>query len=112
MAQTTPNFALPNEITLEFHQVEPSPDDDTRRIKIGCNDVITSSDRLCVVEIHNMQGEALATLRLRETSRWLAQNNYQYVPGTNGIYRRASNWGVDWNWLTRVPKGLESGRLH
>jgi hypothetical protein len=96
MAQTTPIYTLPHQIALEFHQVEPSADQGVRPIEIGDNDVITSSDRLCVVEIHNMQGEPIATFRLKDTSRWLAENNYQYVAGTNGIYRRISNWGLDW----------------
>ena len=118
MAQATPIYTLPQQITLEFHQVEPPPDDNTRRIEIGNNDVITSSDRLCVVEIHNMQGEAIATFRLEETSRWLAENNYRYVAGTNGMYRRISNWGLDWTWappyrwalgscLCRLPRFTE-----
>ena len=76
MAQTTPIYTLPHQIALEFHQVEPSADEGVRPIEIGDNDVITSSDRLCVVEIHNMQGEPIATFRLKETSRWLAENNY------------------------------------
>jgi hypothetical protein len=96
MAQTTPIYTLPHQITLEFHQVEPSPDEDIRPIEIVDNDVITLRDRLCAVEIHNMQGEPIATFRLKETSRWLAQNNYRYVAGTNGMYRRISNWGFDW----------------
>jgi hypothetical protein len=54
--------------------------------------MITSGDGLCVVEIQNMEGDAIATFRLKETSRWLEQNNYRYVRGTNGMYRRISNW--------------------
>jgi hypothetical protein len=34
--------------------------------------MITSGDGLCVVEIQNMEGDAIATFRLKETSRWLA----------------------------------------
>jgi len=104
MAQTTPICTLPPQITLEFHQVEPYPDQNIRPIEIGDNDIITSSDRLCVVEILNMQGEAIATFRLKETSRWLAENNYRYVAGTNGMYRRISNWGLDWTWAQPTPE--------
>jgi hypothetical protein len=93
MAQTTPVETLPPQITLEFHQVEPLPDEGTRPIEIGENGSITSSDRLCVVEIHDMEGEPIATLRLKETSRWLAHNNYRYIAGTNGMYQRiATSW--------------------
>src|SRR6266487_1057202 len=90
MAQTTAVDTLPSQIALEFHQVEPPPDEDARPIEIGDNGSITSSDRLCVVEIQNMEGEAIATFRVKETSRWLAQNNYRYIAGTNGLYRRVS----------------------
>ena len=96
MAQTTSEDALPPKIILEFHQVEPPPDEAARPIEIGDNGSITSSDRLCVVEIHNMEGEAIASFRLKETSRWLTQNNYRYIAGTNGMYQRISNWGFDW----------------
>jgi hypothetical protein len=96
MAQTTAVDTLPPQITLEFHQVEPPPDERARPIEIGDNGSITSSDRLCVVEIHNMEGEAIGSFRLKETSRWLAQNNYRYIAGTNGMYQRISNWGFDW----------------
>ena len=96
MAQTTAVDTLPPQIALEFHQVEPPPDEDARPIEIGDSGSITSSDRLCVVEIHNMEGEAIASFRLKETSRWLAQNNYRYIAGTNGMYQRISNWGFDW----------------
>jgi hypothetical protein len=54
MAQTSPIFTLPQQILLEFHEVEPPLDGNVRRIKIGYTDPITSSDRLCVVEIHDM----------------------------------------------------------
>ena len=92
MTQTEPTHDLPQQIRLEFYQVEAPLDEDTRRIEIGESGIITSGDGLCVVEIQNMEGDAIATFRLKETSRWLEQNNYRYVTGTNGMYRRISNW--------------------
>jgi hypothetical protein len=92
MTQTEPTHDLPQQIRLEFYQVEAPLDEDTRRIEIGESDMITSGDGLCVVEIQNMEGDAIATFRLKETLRWLEQNNYRYVTGTNGMYRRISNW--------------------
>ncbi len=94
MTETAPGQPLPDRVKLEFCQVEPSPDEATRPIEIGEKAPITSSDRLCVVEIQNMEGEAIATFRVKETSRWLAQNNYRYVTGTNGMYRRVSTSGL------------------
>jgi hypothetical protein len=90
MTETAPAQLLPDRVKLEFCQVEPPPDEAARPIEIGKKPTITSSDRLCVVEIQNMEGEAIATFRVRETSRWLAQNNYHYIAGTNGLYRRVS----------------------
>jgi hypothetical protein len=92
MTQTEPVYDLPHQIKLEFCQIEAPPDEDTRRSGIEESGMITSGDGLCVVEIQNMEGDAIATFRLKETLRWLEQNNYRYVTGTNGMYRRISHW--------------------
>jgi hypothetical protein len=61
-----------------------------------------------------MHGEPIATFRLKDTSRWLAENNYQYVAGTNGIYRRISNWGLvsesESEWLYYIIETLRKGQ--
>jgi hypothetical protein len=106
MTQTEPTHDLPQQIKLEFCQVEASPDEDTRRIEIGESGMITSGDGLCVVEIQNMEGDAIATFRLKETLRWLEQNNYRYVTGTNGMYRRISKWELDWTWAQPSPESV------
>jgi len=51
MTQTEPTHDLPQQIRLEFYQVEAPLDEDTRRIEIGESGMITSGDGLCVVEI-------------------------------------------------------------
>jgi hypothetical protein len=106
MTHTEPTYDLPHQIKLEFCQIEAPLDEDTRRIEIGERGMITSGDGLCVVEIQNMEGDAIATFRLKETSRWLEQNNYRYVTGTNGMYRRISNWGLDWTWAQLSPESV------
>src|ERR1700741_2743315 len=98
MTQTQPTHDLPQQIKLEFCQVEAPPDETTRRIEIGESGMITSGDGLCVVEIQNMEGDAIATFRLKDTLRWGEQNNYRYVTGKNGMYRRISIGERAWTW--------------
>ena len=87
MAQTTAVDTLPPQIALEFHQVEPPPDEDARPIEIGDNGSITSSDRLCVVEIHNMGSH----------SQLSPQGNFP-VAGTEQLpIHRRDKWNVPAN---------------
>ena len=65
MTHTEPTYDLPHQIKLEFCQIEAPLDEDTRRIEIGESGMITSGDGLCVVEIQNMEGDAIATFRLK-----------------------------------------------